>query len=377
MRTSSFWMGLFLLAGLVASACSGGDVGNEPDIDSVPQIELVEIFQLGDESGPDTVVFGYVTDLAVNSAGQVFVSEGQDPKIYVYSNAGALITTIGSKGEGPGEFAYGPQIAIRGDSIFALDIGSAARVSVFQPEDYRLVRTITIAAIDFEYPAEIVGFANEGIIVNFGMYHGFGPDVSMEHRREVVRLLDYQGTVTRDNVLVMAEDEALVLGESLQMMVTSMPFGRASIVRLGPNGYLYHGWTESIDLAIRDPRGAKLDSIQHHAPRNPVTEQAVSAVLEEIPERWQPAARQKNLHDSWPAYETFVVDDQARTWIKLTKPEGSPTAQWLIFGADRGLAASAELPAGVALTTVRAGRAYGTHEDALGATTVVAYDIIE
>lgn len=369
-------LALFVLAGLLASACSSGDVGNEPGIESVPQIELVEIFRLGEETSPDSVVFGSVSDLAVNSAGQVFVGEWQDPKIYVYSDAGALMTTIGSKGKGPGEFTYGPQIAIsRNDSIFALDIGAAGRVSVFQPEDFRLARTIPIATKDLEYPADILGVANGGILVNFRM--SYGPNVSTEHRREVVRLLDYQGTVRRDSVLVMAEDEALVLRESGSMMVTSMPFGRASIVRLGSNGYLYHGWNETIDLAIRDLRGAKHDSIQYHAPRNPVTEQAASAVLEEIPERWQTAAKQKNLHDTWPAYGSFVVGEQARTWIKLTKPEGSPTAQWLIFGADRGLAASAELPASVQLTTVKSGRAYGTHEDEFGNTIVVAYNILE
>ncbi len=367
-----FRIGLFVLAGLLASACSSGDVGNEPGIDSVPQIELVEAFRLGEETGPDSVLFGYVSDLAINSAGQIFVSEGQDPKIYVYSNAGAFITTIGSKGKGPGEFSYGPDITIsRGDSIFTLD---GQRIAVFQPGDFRLVHTVPIVTEGFEYPMDIVGVADEEVLVLFGT--GLGVNPTTEDRRTVLRLLNYQGNVIRDSVVVVAANEALVLRKPGFVSVRSMPFGRTSAVHLGPDGYLYHGWTESIDITISDLYGATHDSIRYQAPVMPVTGQAVSRTLENLSEDMQKVFMQ-NLHDTRPAYGLFVVGDQARTWIKLTKPEGSPTAQWLIFGADRRLAASVDLPASVSLSVITSGRAYGTHVDDIGITTVVAYNIVE
>ena len=65
--------------------------------------ELEELWRIGG-SEKDEVLFGYVRDVAVDSKGIVYAADFQHSSVYAFSSAGALVSEIGRKGEGPGEF---------------------------------------------------------------------------------------------------------------------------------------------------------------------------------------------------------------------------------------------------------------------------------
>lgn len=103
---------------LTVSSCSMCE--NAPSNDfqnSVERLELNESFRIGDEARGDTLLFGQITGIALNSINQFFVWDDASKAIHVFSEKGDLIRTFGREGEGPGEFS----------SIVGLHVGLRVR----------------------------------------------------------------------------------------------------------------------------------------------------------------------------------------------------------------------------------------------------------
>jgi hypothetical protein len=52
----------------------------------------------------DVAPIGEISGLAIDAAGRIYLADMQEPRILVFSSAGKLLSTIGRKGQGPGEF---------------------------------------------------------------------------------------------------------------------------------------------------------------------------------------------------------------------------------------------------------------------------------
>ena len=85
------------------------------------------------EDSPRTPhLFGVVTGIAIDSAGRVYVSDGGDARIAVFSLEGKSLATIGRKGKGPGEFEYPTGPVVGNDN--ALYVRNMSAFSRFVPD---------------------------------------------------------------------------------------------------------------------------------------------------------------------------------------------------------------------------------------------------
>ena len=82
-------------------------------------------------------------------------------------------------------------------------------------------------------------------------------------------------------------------------------------------------------------------------------------------------------HEMKPAFQTFVVDDMSRIWIKLSSPEDAVQAEWLILSQESHAVGRTKLPTAVDLEVIRGGYAYGIHQGDGAAPMVVVYKIQE
>jgi hypothetical protein len=73
-------------------------------------------------------LFGVVTGIAIDSAGRVYVSDGGESRLAVFSSDGKSLATIGRKGKGPGEFEYptGPVVGNDG-ALYVRNMSSVSR----------------------------------------------------------------------------------------------------------------------------------------------------------------------------------------------------------------------------------------------------------
>jgi hypothetical protein len=76
----------------------------------------VRIASEGDSEAPLTRVFGIAADPT-----RVFVGEGMDRDIKVFSRAGEYLHSIGRRGMGPGEFVNPVWLGLCGDSLWVFD----------------------------------------------------------------------------------------------------------------------------------------------------------------------------------------------------------------------------------------------------------------
>ena len=103
-------------------------------LDGLPKLSAVEELRIGSVDDPD---FGFARPygLDIDAEGQIYVMEGSEPEIRVYSADGRrLVRRIGGRGGGPGEFMSAPSFGVVGDTIWAYEGGSSGRITLFDRE---------------------------------------------------------------------------------------------------------------------------------------------------------------------------------------------------------------------------------------------------
>lgn len=87
-------------------------------------LAAIDSIQLAEDSLP----LGMIAGFAVTSAGEYFVADRQHGAVFAFSRSGVLTRVIGRRGEGPGEWAFGPfTILPTGTSVVVVSDGSSLR----------------------------------------------------------------------------------------------------------------------------------------------------------------------------------------------------------------------------------------------------------
>jgi hypothetical protein len=106
-------------------------------------LELVPVARLGRESDSVTISFSSQT-VARDSQGRFYAAVSDGDRIGVYGPDGRLVTVIGRKGQGPGEFQNIDDVHVGpGDTLYVLE---ADRLSVFAPLG-RFLRTVKLPLV--------------------------------------------------------------------------------------------------------------------------------------------------------------------------------------------------------------------------------------
>ncbi len=116
-----------------AAAPAGGSAGmDSPDFTIAPEWE--SLWVVGVLDGEDWEVFGAVTDLAFNEAGDLFVLDEQAAHVVVFDRAGAHLRTISRQGEGPGELTEPTSMAVLAAGRLAIFDRSRRGIQFFTQE---------------------------------------------------------------------------------------------------------------------------------------------------------------------------------------------------------------------------------------------------
>lgn len=96
---------------------------------------LEEELRFGGLGGDLPYQFGQVGTIAVDSKGELYVSDVQAQEVRVFSEAGVYLRTIGRPGSGPGELALGASVVLisPGDTVLIPDIRNR-RINRFAPD---------------------------------------------------------------------------------------------------------------------------------------------------------------------------------------------------------------------------------------------------
>ena len=365
-----FCTGIFYLY-----ACSGEFDSSDSYADRSP-VELTEIMRLGNEAQGDTVLFGNIRSMAINSAGQLIVGDSKSSDVYVFSSDGDLEGHFGGKGGGPGEFEWMENAVVGpGDSLFVFD-WMHRRISAFDPDTYQFKYSVTLESNGAQSPGDLIDVTEQGFVIRYNRVINPSELSAYDSQDKVmtsVMRVDWHGEPA-DSILGLRLSTALVAAD--RSMIIARPFARNSMVRPGPGGILYSGWNDSIHIEKTGVDGQPHGALRMTHDPMPVTWEDLEDVMKGRDEKGRQMIQFANLSTTCPAYRTFVVDDEHRVWVQLYHPKDASIAEAIIIGAEGFVDGEVELPVGVILMAVRSGRAYGKFEDPqTGAPLVVGYEI--
>ena len=286
---------------------------------SLVRFELKEQLRIGQKPfSRDSLLLGRTGRMAIGRTGHVYVADSSVPTVYVFSASGDFVTSIGRRGEGPGEFIRPSGIFVGdNDSLFVFDF-DLRRISVFAPETHQYAYSVNVHGDDKSSPYHLLGVSeNRYLMVYQSSYYaaggpGLGPEAD---RFAIAQLVNRSGAIAKE-IMALPDNESLVITNNRGGIIVAMlPYGRRFHYQLSANGSLYGGYNESIDIKVSSSDGEAKETI--HYPHNAIrlTQKDINAAFEDVNKDYWRTLRTV-LADTKPAWTSFVVDNQERVWVR-------------------------------------------------------------
>ena len=374
---------LILFCIILLAGCGRGTGPVQKEGEAV-LITLEEILRIGDESAGDTILFGPIAQIAVNGNGDIFVSEGgRSPRVHALAADGTYLSQVGGEGQGPGEYQYyidGPFIGAA-DSVY-LWASWPSQILIYDPEKFSYVRSVHVEADGPKSIDPVVSAIEDGWYMEMGLPTFLIPDdgpmtINDDRYSELIKV-NRDGSYSTDPLGIVPDREVIpyMLEGGGRVGFVGVPFARSPALAVGPDDMLYYGWNDAIEIAIVSADGSMCDTIRYEHDPVPITDSEMDGAMPEDPFDLGLLGT-REPHETKPAFQTFVVDEMNRVWIKLSSPEDATEAEWLILSRESHAVGRTTLPIAVNLEVVRGGRAYGVHQEDGGAPMIVVYEIQE
>lgn len=349
--------------------------------DSVPSLRL------GTLDGSPEEQFGVVSDVLPLPDGGVAVLDGQAAQIRLFSSDGAYRMSLGSNGQGPGEFQSPIELGLlSGDTLAVYDAGPR-RITRFGPDGV-LGRITTLE----DTRARIVAssFLPDGRLIGQSRWLAPGggplpgPELTFVRDTAVLTLFTTGGAVD-DTVDVVPARETLTSIQnsegSISVFRRPPALGRTNAFAVHPDG-IWSSANDRFELRLREAGSGRLLRIVR-APglERPVTAGLTKALYDRAIGEAETSDERRRT-EAWfalsprpktqPAYDIIVVDDLARLWVREWSALDLGT-RWWVFSGGGDLLGSVHVPSGMAITSVRCGWVWGVERDELDVSYVVRY----
>jgi hypothetical protein len=144
-------------------------------------VTIVEERQIGKLDGPEEFLFVSISDVAVNTKGDIYVADRRLNEVRKFNKDGEYLLSLGRKGQGPGEFQNVKIISVNiHNDLIAFD-SRLGRISIFSDKGELIKTTQKLMGGSWIEPSEI--FFTDSNYVLFGklnnsleLFHEFGPD---------------------------------------------------------------------------------------------------------------------------------------------------------------------------------------------------------
>lgn len=348
---------------IVLNAVAAAAVPIFATLDRVPELRLGSVYGRPEEQ------FGTIRGVVPFADGGVAVLDGQAAEIRLFDADGTYRMTLGSQGQGPGEFERPITLALLpGDTLAVYDAGPR-RITRFGP-DGAFVRTTTLKNTSARIVA--TAFLADGRLIGQSVY--LDPDGATLPGSEpvfvrdivVLTLFTAEGAV-EDTIDMVRGREAVVgverNGNGISVFKRTAAFGHTNVFTAHPDGF-WSSANDQFELRLRDVETRRLIRIVR-APglERPVTDKLVQAVHDQALGDATTANGRRLAEASFalaprpetqPAYDLFAVDDRARLWVREWTSAELAT-RWWVFARDGELKGSVDVPSGMKILSVRCG----------------------
>lgn len=347
-----------LLAGLgcdrdssVPAAAAGADT-----------VHMDVAWELAPGLHPAADSLGNVSGVAVDDAGNVYVTDFLTAKVWVFSAEGELRAWLGGKGEGPGEFEAptGPAVGPDG-RLYVRDV---YRVSVFGPDSVGLLTRIEDTFTGPVYAdwtsTRATRFGESGALLYPGKHGRDDGTVALY----VVRFS--AAGVPTDTIFVPDHETAPPLtafvrtgprGGRMLRGLSHVPFAPLPVWDVTPAGTVISGDGRSYDLVETGREGQLLTRFQRDLEAEVIPSEerrdsvaALRARLDSVPvpldrvEGMPEEVRSLDVPERYPAYMAVYIGDDGDVWVRRWPVGGGDRTVFDLFSRDGDYLHSVVLP---------------------------------
>ena len=369
---------------LIIAACSSG---SEPDVpEDIASLENLAVYS--GEAAPlydisferqarygdtDDVYIGSMAGVAVMDDGAMFLADRTEAVIHVYDASGEYQTTIGGKGEGPGEFLSISGVKLHDGKLFALDT-QQQRVSVFDAAGRNYLRSHTLSGGTQDlsgFPVAAEPLSDSRFFV---LYNSLQSENDKYFRSYTPRIVDAEGNTLDSEFIEFPPSEMLLLQSDNSIRITSLPFMGESFIGFNQNEEIVTGFSDRFLFHVISLEGDTLRSIYHSKTLPALNRSEMLANIEDETSRKEISAM--DIPETKQAFETLYVDDENRFWIS-SPTEDTELNEWWVLAESGEKLAEFSRPASDRVMVVKDGYSYFMETDEeTGLQEVVKYGFV-
>ena len=373
----------------------------------IKKLDNVKIYRAADRIAPFTislisdniytdtkqVLLGpLIKDIAVDEQGQVYMADYRKKRVHVYNPDGSFNRSIGREGKGPGEFQMIWDIEVLNNELFVLDYGQS-KISVFDVEtsQHRAEFDISLnnnstqqpswinqtQKLRFSYSPTKFYIKSDGNYLIIFSDEDVGRAGNIEGRTYEISLFNPRTGNYLEHELFSFKWSGRVLLNK-QIVMFNVPYKRSSQFDYF-DGQLVYGWTEALLFKFFNEDGTYQRTIYYPQKHVTLTKERALSLYKKNNSNGDNkpfnAVQNDTLPETWPAFNSFLVDDEKRLWVSVftDQPE---TYEWWVLAESGKLLGRFNWPRQRDLKEVKNGYAYTLEKDEeTGLQQVVRYRI--
>jgi hypothetical protein len=336
---------------------------------------------------------GKINEVQIDVRGQIFISDGINQCIHLYSPDGKFIRKIGRKGKGPGEFQYIWGIKIsKGDSLIVYD-GIQYRITIYAPGKYDSpIKTIKIPPNERkpENPgvigsiySGINGFwlpqnnSKEFLIIYNTPYSSNDLTQGQKHFSKLYRINSEGILIQNEPILKIQDVERLMISSKAGgFMISSMPFGRNPIINLNKDGIIYYAETDNFKITAIDINGKMKNELNYKIDKIFIGDRLWQEELKKYENlRLEDIRKSKMVLPKFlPIFDNFTIDDDYNIWVAVNEKDYR-SYKYYLFNKNGKLISIIPVKNKTVIKVIKDNLAYGIHTADSGIQSVVKYKV--
>ncbi|HMN24907.1 MAG TPA: 6-bladed beta-propeller [Ignavibacteriaceae bacterium] len=330
---------------------------------------------------------GKINEIQIDSKGQIFISDGINQCIHLFSSKGKFLRKIGRKGNAPGEYQYiwGIQIT-KGDTLIVYD-GVQYRITIYAPGNFdSSIKTLKLPTIENnpDMPGVIGNIysgisglwvpANSNVFLIIYNTPYSSNDLTQKHYSKLY-IVDSKGKLVKNEPVIKIQDvERLKISSGGNFMVSDMPFGRRPIINLNKDGIIYYGETNNFKITGIDLNSKMKNEISSKIDRITITDKMWQKELKNYANLTLKDLKKSKttLPEHLPIIEDFTIDDKDNIWVAVNQKDYK-SYKYYIFNNQGKLINTTYVPDKTVIKIVNKNFAYGIRTDDWGIQSIVRY----
>jgi hypothetical protein len=320
-------------------------------------------------AGNNDVLIGNMAGLEVDDSNQIYIADTKLQKIHVFSSEGKFLESIGRRGKGPGEFEnLNPRIKIQSDRLYVLQ-NNAREIDLFDINTHEHIKTINIGKIKVNKksvgrPNALFPLEDGNMIIVFVDPYFSAPKEDDAQNLITVSIINETGNFVNKKVLQLPvpypTNQKLIYSESGSIFVFTAPFYPDIKIIKDDRDNLIIGRSDSLEFNKFNINGELISEFS--GVRVPVrfTSVNLDSIADDMGQNFRKAVNEAGIPDFWPHYESLIVDDIGRYWLKQLNP-GKDVQAWQIINDQGNPKWKVNLPNSLELFVIKQNKGYGIH----------------